>query len=266
MVGAHPRRRRDDALAHTVGVDRERGRALEDARARRFGGLREAERVVERVDVEGARQMQRVEIVVGAQHVAHPLGRPALDIGNELLGIEPHRGQRRIAVVDLGDLEPARDRCHPRHARLGDGAAHVFEPHLGELPQRLGVIQADPADDALHRFGKAWQHEAVVAAGRARGELPPFQQRHRPAAARHLARGGEPREPAPDHADVHVEVEGERPALRRPHRGRRVPGRRDRCRLPSVHVFVPSAQDLLAQDLRQDPGERPRPKVLTSAC
>ena len=44
--------------------------------------------------MEGVRQMQCVKIVVGLEHVAHALGRPALDLGLQLLADELEIGQR----------------------------------------------------------------------------------------------------------------------------------------------------------------------------
>ncbi len=170
MAGTHPGGRRDDALAHAFDVDRQRRRVLEQARARRLRRLRQPERIVERMDVKGARPMQGVEVVVALEHLAHALGRPALDVGAELLAVELQVGQNLVAVVDLGHLEPAGHRGDARHARLGDGAAHIFDAHLGQRPQRLGVIHPDPADDLVHGFGEAGQDEPVIASGRVPGD------------------------------------------------------------------------------------------------
>ena len=239
MGGAHAGGRRRDALAHAFDVDRQRRRILEDARSRRFRRLGEAERIVERMDVEGARQMHGVEVMIALEHVAHALGRPALDLRAELLAIELHGGQHLVAVVDLGDLEPAGDRGDARHARLGDRGADVFETHLGERPQRLGVLQSDAADDPVHALGKARKDETVVASGRVPGEVAAFQYSDRPAATRDLARGRKPGQAPPDHTDVDIEIEGERPAHGGRHHGRGVPGRRVGRPLGRVHVFFP---------------------------
>ena len=165
VAGTHARGRRGDALAHAFGVDRQRWSCLEDARARRFGHAGEPERIVERMDVKRARQVQGVEIVIGLEHLAHALGRPALDLGPELLAIELDIRQDLVAVVDLGDFEPAGDRCDAGHARLGDRRAHIAQAHLRQVPQRLGVLHADAADHALHRFREAGQDKTVVATG-----------------------------------------------------------------------------------------------------
>ena len=207
-------------------------------RAPRFRRIRQAERVVERMDVERVRPMQRVEIVIGLEHVAHALGRPALDVGAELLAVEPRRRQHLVAVVDLGHFEPARHRGDARHALICDCRGHIFEPHLGERPQRLGVIHSDAGDHPVHGLGEARQHEAVVAAGGVPGDAAGLQHRHRPAAAGDLARGREPGETGADHADIDVEIEGERPALGCRHHGRGVPARRVGRPLGRVHVFV----------------------------
>ena len=84
--------------------------------------------------MEGARQVQGVEVVIALEDVAHALGRPALDIRAEFLPEELKIGQDIVAVVDLGDLEPAGNRRDPGHSRLRDRRAHVSEPHLGERP------------------------------------------------------------------------------------------------------------------------------------
>ena len=76
MRGAHAPGRRDDALAHALDVDLQRRRVLEDARSLGFRQFRQTQRIVERVDVKGTRQMQRMEIVIGSQNVPDPLGRP----------------------------------------------------------------------------------------------------------------------------------------------------------------------------------------------
>ena len=180
-----------------------------------------------------------VEIVVGLEHVAHALGRPAFDLGAELLA-DRARGRRASssASSDFETLSQPRDRIDARHAGLADGGAHIVEPRLGQRPQRLGVVEPDAADDPRPcDSAKPGQHEAVVAAGRVPGDARGLQHRHRPAAARDLARGGQAGEAAADHADVDVEVEGERPALGRRHHGRGVPGRRVGRRLGRVHVF-----------------------------
>ncbi len=81
MGGAHARGRRGDPLAHAFGVDRERGRVLENARARSFRQLGKTERIVQRMDVERAGQMHGMEIVVGLENLPDPLRRPYLDFG-----------------------------------------------------------------------------------------------------------------------------------------------------------------------------------------
>ena len=153
--------------------------------------------------------------------------------------VQRNIGQDLVAVVDLGNLEPAGDRRHSRHARLGDGVAHIAQPHLGERPQRLGVVEAHPADDPVHRFGEARQHEAVVAPGGVPGDATGFQHRHRPAAPRDLARGREPGEAGADDADVDVEIEGQRPARGGRHHGGGVPARRVGRPHLGVHVIFP---------------------------
>ncbi len=242
MAGAHARGRRDDPLAHAFDVDCERRRILEDARSRRFCEFRQPERIVERMDVKCARQMHGVEVVIGLEHLAHALGRPGLDLGAELLTVKLDRRRHLLAVVDLGCFEPAGDRRDAGHARLRNRRAHVFEAHLGERPQRLGVLQSDAADQPIHGGGKAGQNETVVAAGRAPGDAAAFHHHHRPPAPCDLACRGEPGKARADHADIDVEIEGERPARGRRHHTRRVPGRHVGGSLGRVHLFFPGGQ------------------------
>ena len=55
-------------------------------------------------------------------------------------------------------------------------------------------------------LGKARQHKAGIAAGAPPRRRACLQHRHRPAAPRDLARDGQAGEPAPDHADIDVEI------------------------------------------------------------
>ena len=48
-----------------------------------------------------AREMHGMEIVIAPEHLAHPLGGPALHLGAELLPVELQIRQRLITVVDL---------------------------------------------------------------------------------------------------------------------------------------------------------------------
>ena len=104
MVGAQPALRRDHPLAHAGGVDRQRRRLLEDARARRLGRRRKAERIVERMDVERLRREHRVEIVVALEHVAHALDRPAFDLTAEVLADQADGGEISSASSDFATL------------------------------------------------------------------------------------------------------------------------------------------------------------------
>ena len=127
MVGAQPPARRDDALAHAGGVDRERRRLLEDARAGRFRGSGKTERIVQRMDVKRLRRVDGVEIVVALEHVAHALDRPAFDLPAEVLADQADGGEVVVGVVRLRDLEPALlDRIDARHTGFADRAcAHI---------------------------------------------------------------------------------------------------------------------------------------------
>ena len=165
----------DDALAHAFDVDRQRRRILEDARARRFRRLGEPERIVERMDVEGARQMHGVEIMLAPEHVAHALGRPALDLGAELLADRAATAASTSSPLStLETLSQPAIGATPGMRASAIVGADVFETHLGERPQRLGVIESDAADDPVHALGKARKDETVVASGRVPGEAARF--------------------------------------------------------------------------------------------
>ena len=237
MGGAYARGWRGDPLAHAFGVDRERGRVLENARAGRFRQFGQAQGVVERMDVECARQMHGMEVVIGLENVPHPLRRPYLDFSAELLCIELRIIQEFVAVIDLGRFEPAGDRRNSRQASLSDRGANVFEAHLGERPQRLGVLQTDTTHHAVHRRGKAGQHEAIVTAGRAPCDAPALEHRDRPPASSDLAGGRQPRKAGADDTHVNIEIVGKRRARGCRHHGGRIPSRHVGCWLRCVHVF-----------------------------
>ena len=186
--------------------------------------------------------MQRMEIVIGSENVPDPLGRPQLDLGAKLASVELRVIQNFVAVVGLGYPEPAGDRRNPRQARLGDGGADVFDARLGERPQRLGMIQPDAAHQPVHGTGKAGQHEAIVAAGRARCDAVALQHRDRPSAPCDLAGGRQTGKAGANDADVSIEIVGERRARGRRHHGGRVPGRRIGRALGGVHVSSPQVK------------------------
>ena len=223
MAGAHRGVRRRDALAHAGRIDRERRRVLEDARAVLLGIGREAERVIERMDVERCREMQRLKIVRAAQHFAHLLGRPGFHVGAKIDA--QHRGMldQGPLVVDAAHREPALARLRMRH--IGRGTAHVLDTLLGQRPQLLRARQPNPVDDRVDPLGKSRRDESAVAPRRTGGDALRFQHRDRPAAPRQLARSREARKPGADHAGIDVEIVVERPPLRRRDHGRRIPGR-----------------------------------------
>ena len=195
---------------------------LEDARAVALGRQRQAERIVERMNVERAQIVDRVEVALAVQHRAHPLGRPAFDFAAEFAE-QPDQADELVAVVGLGNVEPAVLRVDARHGILGDGIAHVVEAGLRQRPQILGLLEADAGDNPVGLGGKAGKHEPGVAARGACREAARLDERDRPAVAGELARRGEAGEPAADDADVDIEVFRKLRPLRRFHHGRGVP-------------------------------------------
>src|SRR6516225_6892447 len=122
LARANAARRRGDALAYPGRIDRKRLRMLEDAHPCRLRSICQAQRVVQGMDVKRVRKMERMKIMVGLEHFAHALDRPTFDLGSKL-AVELDVGQHLVAVVDLGDFEPAWYGGDAGHARLGDGSA-----------------------------------------------------------------------------------------------------------------------------------------------
>src|SRR5471030_1565944 len=81
MARPHTAARRTDALAHAASVDSDRRRVFEDARARLFRQRGKAERIIERMNVEGTGEMHGAEITQVDDLLAHALLRPGLDVG-----------------------------------------------------------------------------------------------------------------------------------------------------------------------------------------
>ena len=151
-------------------------------------------------------EMHALEILRAAQHLAHLIGRPGLDLGAEIDA--QHRGmldQRRL-VVGAAHREAPVARLHAGHRGLGDRAAHVFDARLGQRPQFLGARQADALHDRVDPLGKSRRYEPAIAARRAARDLLRFQHRDRPAAPRDLARNRQPGKPGADDADIDIEI------------------------------------------------------------
>ena len=205
MRRTHARAGRVDALANAGGIDRDRRRFLEDARAGSLRIGRQTERVIERMNVDGAGKMQRAEIALVRQHLAHALRRPGLDIGAD--PAQPlDLAADLVAIVGLRDMQPAGNRIDSGHAGLMNRTPHIVEALFRQRPELLGVIEPDALDHAVDILLKARQHEAGIAPGCRPGHPVGLQYRHRPAAPRHLARHGQARQPGADHADIDVEI------------------------------------------------------------
>ena len=225
VTGADAALRRDDTLAHAGRVDRQRRRVLENARARLFGQLRQAERVIERMNVEGSGEMHGVEIALVGKLRPHLGRRPHFGVGAEpAQALDP--GARRLRAVGLVDMQPAIGPGDAGQFVVVDSVADVVQSLLRQRPELLGMIEADALDHGIDAFRITRQHETGIAAGGGRGHARALQYHHRPAAPRDLARHGQAGKAGADDADVDVEVEGEALARRACHPRRLVPGRR----------------------------------------
>ncbi len=212
------------ALAHPGGIDADRACVLKNPRAMFFRVGGKAERVIERMNVEGLREVQPLEIVRAAQHLTHLVGRPRLDVRAEIDA--QHRGmleQFRL-IVGAADREPPLARLDAGHSGFADAAANVVDAGDGKRPQFLRARQPDAIHDRIDALGESRRHESRIASRRAACDLARLQHRNRPAAPRDLTRDREPGEPATDDADIDIEVVGESRTLRRCDRRRGVPG------------------------------------------
>ena len=165
-AGADPAIGGVDALAHARGIDRERGRVLEYEDAGALDGIGERQAIGERIDLERVRIVDGAEVVIGPQDVADLLQRPRLGLDAEFLREQSRPAVRRLAIIELGDFEPALALHDAVKAELADGIAYAADAFFGERPQRARRRQADAFDDLLDRRGIARHHEAAVPARR----------------------------------------------------------------------------------------------------
>ena len=194
MARAHHAVRGLHALAHAGGIDRRRLRALENARAVFLGVRRKPERVVERMDVKALGVMHALEILRAAQHLAHLIGRPRLDVRAEIDAQHRDMLDRAGLVVGAAHGELAVARIDALHPGFGDRAANVFDARVRQRPQFLRARQPDTIHDRIDAFGKARRHEAGIAPRRAARNAVGLQHRDRPAAPRDLARDRQTRQ------------------------------------------------------------------------
>ena len=187
------------------------------------------------MNADRTRIVDRVKIAIAAEHRPDAVGRPALDLAAEFAD---QRGKARelVAIVGLGDVEPAVLRIDTRHLFMPNDVADIIEPALRQRPEILGVVEADPRDDAVRAGGKAGQDESGIAPGGVSGDAPGLQEHDRPTSAGELARDRQTRKPAADHADLGVDFGAERRPRRRIDHGRRVPSVAiGRCGIGCVH-------------------------------
>ncbi len=160
MARAQPRIRGDDAFAHAGRIDRQGRRIFENARAVAFRRRGERERIIDRMDGQGPQIIDRIKITLAAQHRAHALGRPALDLAAQLAE-QADKTQKFVAVVDFGNIEPAilRDRSR---SRLHRGW------HCGHNRDRPGTAPTDPWCVRNRRGRSACRHRRQNPAARSR--------------------------------------------------------------------------------------------------
>ena len=135
---------------------------LEDARAGPLGCGCKPQRIVERMNADRARIVDGVKVAFAAKHRAHLVGRPTFDLSTKLADKTGKAGEL-VAVVGLGNVEPAILGFDPGQVVLADGVAHIVEAALRQRPQILGALKADATDDAVGRRGKARQDKAGAA-------------------------------------------------------------------------------------------------------
>ena len=200
--------------------------------------------------------MDSVEIVAAPEHLAHARGRPAFDLTTQVLTDQPDQSQVVVRVVGLGHFEPAGDRVNAGHGCLADGRAHVVEAGFRQRPKILGVIEPDPPNHHVHRFGEARQHETGVAPRCIPGDPACLQHRHRPAAPRQFPRRGQTCKARPDDTDIHVDIGRERPALGRRHHRVGIPARGVGRPLGRVHDLFLSFRQLRPPPCHAKSGNR----------
>src|SRR5208282_5821922 len=132
----------------------------------------------------------------------------ALDLATQVPE-QARQAQKFVAVVDLGNVEPAVLRIDAGRAIGAYGVADIVEPGLGQRPQRLGALEPNPRDQLFGVGGKTRKHKTGIAARRARGDAAALQKHDRPAGPSHLARSRQTCKPPADHANIDVEVDGE---------------------------------------------------------
>ncbi len=81
--GPHPARGRNDALAHTGRIERDRGQILKNSGARFLGERGKAQCIVVRIDVKRLPIVHGAKISRTAQLIAHAFNRPIFNIGTD---------------------------------------------------------------------------------------------------------------------------------------------------------------------------------------
>jgi hypothetical protein len=115
------------------------------------------------MNVEGVGEMHGAEVTRVRQDLAHALDRPGFDLGADPAQPLDVTAQR-VAIVGLGDMQPAGRGIDARHAGLGDGAPHIVDALRRQRPELLGMIEPDALDNVVGGRAKARQHKACVAA------------------------------------------------------------------------------------------------------
>ena len=150
-------------LRTPVGSIDSAGRMLEDARAVAFGGGRKRQRVIERMDGDRLQVIDGVKIAFAAQHRAHPLGRPALDLAAQLAE-HSDIADEFIVVVFFGNVEPTILRVGTGRVFGTNCGAHIIEAGLRQRPQILGAFEPNTRDQLVGVGAEPRQHETGIAA------------------------------------------------------------------------------------------------------
>ena len=171
MMSAQPRGRGNDALTHARRINGQCRSLFKDAGAGAFGGSGQAQCIVQRVDMEGLRKVDGMKVTLTMQYRAHAFDRPALDLAAKFAD-EANMPRKCVAIVGLGDAEPAILESDSRYGIVADCVANVFKSALRKIPEVLGPLKSDAADDVSGAAAKPGNTKPVLGAGAAAAIRP----------------------------------------------------------------------------------------------